>query len=203
MLLSDRHAWEYATHRNGTKIRFLPPQEEQLSYQRTLFPLHSLRVSLVTALALEGQVPFPILQKLVGHSRLLMTLYYTKPGATHIRDVLLGAAERLEAAKEEGIQTFLLDTEYGCSSNRLFVTVCHLWLPLFRNIPLHVTPWAGCRCTTVCAWSVATPAKGETMELWAAATTGAQLLSRARQMLTPNTGLSLAAVATVYAVVGS
>ena len=41
-------------------------------YRVTLFPLHSLRVSLVTALALEGQVPFPILQKLVGHSRLLM-----------------------------------------------------------------------------------------------------------------------------------
>lgn len=44
----------------------------------------------------------------------------------------------MEAAKEEGIQTFLLDTEYGVLSNRLFVTVCHLWLPLFRNIPLHM-----------------------------------------------------------------
>ena len=39
-------------------------------------------------------MPFPVLQKLVGHSRLLMTLYYTKPGGKHIRDVLLGAAAR-------------------------------------------------------------------------------------------------------------
>jgi hypothetical protein len=57
-------------------------------------------------------VPFPVLQKLVGHSRLLMTLYYTKPGASHIRDVLLGAAERLEANKEASIQNSLLDTEH-------------------------------------------------------------------------------------------
>ena len=191
------------THRNGTKIRFLPPQEERLSYQRTLFPLHSLRVSLVTALALEGQVPFPILQKLVGHSRLLMTLYYTKPGATHIRDVLLGAAERLEAAKEEGIQTFLLDTEYGVLLEQ---AICNSVPSLAAAIPQHPAArnpvgWMPMH-HGLCLVGGNT-SEGETMELWAAATTGAQLLSRARQMLTPNTGLSLAAVATVYAVVGS
>lgn len=100
------------THGNGAPIRFLPPPEEQNNRLTTLFPLHSLRVSLITALALEGQVPFPILQKLVGHSRLLMTLYYTKPGASHIRDMLIGAAERLEANKEASIQNFLLDIEH-------------------------------------------------------------------------------------------
>ncbi|MCA8113122.1 gamma-mobile-trio integrase GmtZ [Burkholderia cepacia] len=100
------------THRNDRPIRFLPPPEEQNHGLTTLFPLHSLRVSLITALALEGQVPFPVLQKLVGHSRLLMTLYYTKPGATYLSDVLIGAAERLEANKEASIQNFLLDTAH-------------------------------------------------------------------------------------------
>jgi hypothetical protein len=110
--LELRQADRGETHRNGAPIRFLPPPEEQNNGTTTLFPLHSLRVSLITALALEGLVPFPLLQKLVGHSRLLMTLYYTKPGASHIRDVLLGAAERLEANKEASIQNFLLDTEH-------------------------------------------------------------------------------------------
>ncbi|SFU25240.1 gamma-mobile-trio integrase GmtZ [Paraburkholderia aspalathi] len=100
------------THRNGTPIRFLPLPDQQTNGRTTRFPLHSLRVSLITALALEGQVPFPILQKLAGHSRLLMTLYYTKPGASHIREVLIGAAERLNANKEVSIQNFLLDTEH-------------------------------------------------------------------------------------------
>lgn len=122
------------THRNGAPIRFLPPPEEQNHGLTTLFPLHSLRVSLITALALEGQVPFPILQKLVGHSRLLMTLYYTKPGATHIRDVLLGAAERLEAKKESSIQNFLLDTAHD---ELLQKAICNSVPSLAAAIPQH------------------------------------------------------------------
>ncbi|WP_246883704.1 gamma-mobile-trio integrase GmtZ [Pseudomonas koreensis] len=101
-------------HRNGQPIRLCaPPATPGGAVQNTLFPLHSLRVSLITALALEGQVPFPILQKLAGHSRLLMTLYYTKPGASHIRDVLTDAAKRLEENKEASIQSFLLDTDHA------------------------------------------------------------------------------------------
>jgi hypothetical protein len=127
------------THQNGMPIRFLPAPEVRArgtgkGYVTTLFPLHSLRVSLITALALEGQVPFPVLQKLVGHSRLLMTLYYTKPGATHIRDVLRGAAERLEAAKEASIQNFLLDTEHD---ELLQQAICNSVPSLAAAIPQH------------------------------------------------------------------
>ena len=131
MRLAGRHE----THRNGAPIYFVPPLEKsrQGTYT-TLFPLHSLRVSLITALALEGQVPFPLLQKLVGHSRLLMTLYYTKPGATHIRDVLLGAAERLEANKEASIQDFLLDTAHD---ELLQKAICNSVPSLAAAIPQH------------------------------------------------------------------
>lgn len=122
------------THGNGSPIRFLPPLQHQNSGSTTLFPLHSLRVSLITALALEGQVPFPLLQKLVGHSRLLMTLYYTKPGATHIRDVLLGAAERLEASKEASIQNFLLDTTH---EELLQTAICNSVASLALALPQH------------------------------------------------------------------
>jgi hypothetical protein len=131
MRLAGRHE----THRNGAPIHFLPPVEERRQgIYTTLFPLHSLRVSLITALALEGQVPFPVLQKLVGHSRLLMTLYYTKPGATHIRDVLLGAAVRLEAGKESSIQNFLLDTEHD---ELLQKAICNSVPSLAAAIPQH------------------------------------------------------------------
>lgn len=121
------------THRNGSPIRLLPPSVVRTT-RTTLFPLHSLRVSLITALALEGQVPFPVLQKLVGHSRLLMTLYYTKPGATHIRDALLQAAERLEANKEASIQHFLLDTEHD---ELLQKAICNSVPSLAATIPQH------------------------------------------------------------------
>jgi hypothetical protein len=121
------------THRNGEPIRLLPPQEEQIS-RRTLFPLHSLRVSLITALALEGQVPFPVLQKLVGHSRLVMTLYYTKPGATYIRDMLLDAKARLDANKDASIQNFLLDTKH---EELLQTAICNSVASVASIIPEH------------------------------------------------------------------
>lgn len=132
--LEQRLAGRGESHRNGMPIRFLPPPEEQNKGLTTLFPLHSLRVSLITALALEGQVPFPILQKLVGHSRLLMTLYYTKPGASHIRDALLRASERLEANKEASIQSFLLDTEHD---ELLQKAICNSVPSLAAAVPQH------------------------------------------------------------------
>lgn len=111
--LEARLAARAETHADGSRIRLLPPFDESDKKSiRTLFPLHSLRVSLITALALDGNVPFPILQKLVGHSRLLMTLYYTKLGATLVHEHLRDAAERLEANKERSIQHFLLNTEH-------------------------------------------------------------------------------------------
>lgn len=111
--LEARLAARHETHADGSRIRLLPPFDDTDKRSiRTLFPLHSLRVSLITALALDGNVPFPILQKLVGHSRLLMTLYYTKPGTTLVHEELRNAAGRLEASKERSIQHFLLNTEH-------------------------------------------------------------------------------------------
>lgn len=98
------------------------------------FPLHSLRVSLITALALDGEVPFPILQKLVGHSRLLMTLYYTKPGATRISDVLTDAAKRLRANGAASIYEFLLNTEHAALVDR---AICNSSGALGIAIPVH------------------------------------------------------------------
>ncbi|MGF6408371.1 gamma-mobile-trio integrase GmtZ [Paraburkholderia sp. MM5482-R1] len=128
--LESRLAGRDETHQNGTPIRLLAPQ----SKKRTLFPLHSLRVSLITALALEGQVPFPVLQKLVGHSRLVMTLYYTKPGATHIRDVLVDAKARLDANKNASIQNFLLDTAHDELVQR---AICSSVASVADAIPEH------------------------------------------------------------------
>lgn len=96
-------------HSDGSKIQLVVED----SRTTTHFPLHSLRVSLVTALALEGKVPFPILQKLVGHSRLLMTLYYTKPGASFVHRELEEATKRLEQTKDRSVVEFLRDTEYN------------------------------------------------------------------------------------------
>lgn len=91
---------------------FVPPYEESNRGVTAYFPLQSLRVSLITALALDGMVPFPILQKLVGHSRLLMTLYYTKLGPTFVGTELAAAAARLQEKGPESIKRFAADAKH-------------------------------------------------------------------------------------------
>lgn len=103
----ERLAKRGEVHADGKRIRLVKPDADW-----PFFPLHSLRVSLITALALEGQVPFPVLQKIAGHSRLIMTLYYTKLGTVFPQQALEEAAKRLDSRKAESIVTFLRNTEY-------------------------------------------------------------------------------------------
>lgn len=130
--LERRLAARNDTHPGGQPIRLV--SRDEVGRLSTEFPLHSLRVSLVTALALEGEVPFPILQKLVGHSRLLMTLYYTKPGEARITATLADAAAKLEAAKESSIVTFLLNTEH---KQLVENAVCNSASSLAVTVPVH------------------------------------------------------------------
>jgi transposase-like protein len=104
-------------HADGRQITFFKEANES-DFRATHFPLHSLRVSLLTALALDGKVPFSILQKIAGHSRLLMTLYYTKPGRTRVISELKEAAERLDSVKEESIISFLREADYEQMAER-------------------------------------------------------------------------------------
>lgn len=96
----------------GVPLTLVPSWDDSNGGLTTYFPLQSLRVSLITALALDGQVPFPILQKLVGHSRLLMTLYYTKVGHSYMSDQLEAGAARLDANMAGSIKRFVADAKH-------------------------------------------------------------------------------------------
>jgi hypothetical protein len=98
---------------DGRPLKFVRSRKQAKDGYAALYPLHSLRVSLLTCLALDGEVPLPILSKLVaGHSRLLMTIYYTKPGVARMTQVLNEASAKLEASSAEGLQRFLSEATY-------------------------------------------------------------------------------------------
>lgn len=79
---------------------------------RTHFPLHSLRVSLITSYLIEAKLPLPIVSKLLaGHSRMLMTIYYTKLTPVVMQEKMAEATKVLENKSEESIRTFLKDAE--------------------------------------------------------------------------------------------
>ena len=79
----------------------------------TYYPLHSLRVSLITAFALEGGVPMPVLSKCIaGHARLVMTLYYTKMGISYITDTMKKADTEILKQDQESFERFIRDAKY-------------------------------------------------------------------------------------------
>ncbi len=79
---------------------------------KTEFSLHSLRVSLITSYILDAKLPLPVVSKLLaGHSRLLMTVYYTKLTPAVMKEKMLEADKLLEGKSTESIRTFLKDAE--------------------------------------------------------------------------------------------
>lgn len=76
----------------------------------TFYPLHSLRVSLITAYALEGGLPMPVLSKCIaGHSHLVMTLYYTKAGISYVSEKMNEAEKRMAEQDQESYHRWLMD----------------------------------------------------------------------------------------------
>lgn len=100
---------------NGTPIRFIDHESRHV----TFYPLHSLRVSLISYLILDLQLPLPIVSKLIaGHARIVMTLYYTKFGQAYMREIL-GAAERKAVeADQNNHMRFLKDATFEDASAR-------------------------------------------------------------------------------------
>ena len=81
---------------------------------RPAYDLHSLRVSLITALATDGGVPIPILSKCIaGHASILMTLYYVKLGASQITETLAQAQKKIGLEEQRNFVRFLQSVDHA------------------------------------------------------------------------------------------
>ncbi|WP_243055238.1 VPA1269 family protein [Pseudomonas sp. BP01] len=112
--LEDRIAARGQTLANGSRLILVHPVDPKLNAlpTKTHFPLHSLRVSLLTCYSMEGLVPIQVLSKLIaGHSRIIMTLYYAKPTPAMVSKVMENASERICNLQDEGLKVFLQDAD--------------------------------------------------------------------------------------------
>lgn len=112
--LEDRVAKRSQTLSDGSRLRFVePPLPGRTTPPiKTDFPLHSLRVSLLTCYAMEGGVPMPVLSKLIaGHSRIIMTLHYTKPTPAMVSQIMDHASAGISAVQDESLKVFLRDAD--------------------------------------------------------------------------------------------
>lgn len=110
--LEERVAGRGEVLPNGEPIRFIRTRNTDGSPLVPAFDLHSLRVSILTALSVDGGVPLSILSKCVaGHATVLMTLYYLKQGPSYISQQLAEAQARMLDKEKENYFRFLQDCE--------------------------------------------------------------------------------------------
>ena len=111
--LERRVAARGETLADGSPIRFIDKRNPETGYpRRPVYDLHTLRVTLITALATEGGVPIPILSKCIaGHASILMTLYYVKLGAAQITETLAQAQRRIGLEEQRNFARFLQSAE--------------------------------------------------------------------------------------------
>lgn len=98
---------------NGERLKLVTDYPEDTPERfkvSTLFPLHSLRVSLITAYTMDTQLPLPVISKLLaGHTRLLMTIYYNKTTPSVMAEKMDEAHGELDAKSKQSVCIFLKD----------------------------------------------------------------------------------------------
>ncbi|MBE9402548.1 hypothetical protein IQR32_14805 [Acinetobacter albensis] len=109
LTLENQLAERGVTLDNGERLKLVVSSSEDIS-ATTLFPLHSLRVSLITAYTMDTQLPLPVISKLLaGHTRLLMTIYYTKITPSVMAEKMKEAETQLREVTEQSVRNFLKD----------------------------------------------------------------------------------------------
>lgn len=99
---------------NGIPLRFVDPDG-----RGTSFPLHALRVSLISYFILDLKLPIAVVSKMIaGHATIIMTLYYTKFGKAYMREVLSEAEKNELEAEQANHRRFLQDATFEQVSQR-------------------------------------------------------------------------------------
>lgn len=113
LALENQLAEQGDTLDNGERLKLVVDYPEgTLVFNRksTLFPLHCLRVSLITAYTMDTKLPLPVISKLLaGHTRLLMTIYYNKITPSVMAEKMDEAEKQLEDKSNQSIRNFLKD----------------------------------------------------------------------------------------------
>ncbi|EGQ8487217.1 integrase [Vibrio alginolyticus] len=111
LTLENQLAEQGNTLDNGERLQLVVDYPEGTARMvATLFPLHSMRVSLITAYTMDTQLPLPVISKLLaGHTRLLMTIYYNKITPSVMAEKMSEAEAQLEAKSPQSTRNFLKD----------------------------------------------------------------------------------------------
>ncbi|WP_086480468.1 gamma-mobile-trio integrase GmtZ [Oceanospirillum sanctuarii] len=138
----------------GEDLAEMKPKKNSVDYESQFTP-HSLRVSLITAYIVDGRAPIAVISKLVGHSSLVMTLYYTKVGHTHMRKELAAAEKRSLEQSLDRYQDLIIQKKIDEARPELIATdrnamdqyLSSDWpAAAFQVMSIGICPMAGNKC---------------------------------------------------------
>lgn len=115
---------------------------------------HSMRVSLITAYVIEMGMPIEIIMKIVGHSSVVMTIYYCKVSNDEIRKRLEEGEKIALKSEVESIQRTIEQNKIEDVKNKLIGSNKELLNSLNNEVPAGnymfrdygICPYASSRC---------------------------------------------------------
>lgn len=125
-----------------------------LSNYSSKYTPHSMRVSLITAYVLEMGMPIEIVMKIVGHSSVIMSIYYCKVSNAEIRK-RLSEGEKLALKSEiASVQEVIEQNKIESLKNQLISNNDDLLRSLTNDVPsgnyvfrdYGICPFAASRC---------------------------------------------------------
>ena len=125
-----------------------------LSNFKSRYTPHSMRVSLITAYVIEMGMPVEIIMKIVGHSSVVMTIYYCKISNNEIRRRLEDGEKIALKSEVESIQKTIEQNKIEDVKNKLVGSNEELLRSLTNEVPAGnymfrdygICPYAASRC---------------------------------------------------------
>ncbi|PWW40557.1 integrase-like protein [Idiomarina loihiensis] len=131
----------------------LGPKETLVNYKSRFTP-HSLRVSLITAYVVDFGMPIEMVMKIVGHSSILMSIYYVKIKGEDIREKLEEVDKRALKEKADALQRQVEEGKLESLDNQLIASSPEVLASIMSNTPrgnfifrdYGICPFAASRC---------------------------------------------------------
>ena len=144
----------YHIQPSSLKLAELSGSKHRLSNYRSKYTPHSMRVSLITAYIMEMGMPVEIVMKVVGHSSIVMSIYYCKVTQKDIRQKFEESEKRALKSQAEAIQTTIEQNRIESVKNQLVGSNQDLLQSLTNTVPAGnfvfrdygICPFAATRC---------------------------------------------------------
>lgn len=144
----------YHIQPSSLKLAELKGSSYRLSNYKSKYTPHAMRVSLITAYIMDMGMPVEIVMKVVGHSSIVMSIYYCKVTQRDIRQRFEEAEKKALKSQAEATQAAIEQNNIESVKNQLVGTNQDLLRSLTNDVPAGnyvfrdygICPFAASRC---------------------------------------------------------